>query len=47
MSSRGFTGSAVKQAALAWIESAGWSVRRGLEILSGESKADQIIGRGC
>ena len=38
--------SVVEQAALAWIESAGWSVRRALEILSGESRADRIIGKG-
>ena len=39
--------SVVEQAVLAWIESAGWSVRRGLEVLSGELKADRIIGRVC
>ena len=31
-----FTEFAVKQAALAWLESVGWSVRHGVEITPGE-----------
>jgi type I restriction enzyme R subunit len=32
----GFTESVVKDAALAWLESLGWSVKHGLEIAPGE-----------
>lgn len=45
--SSGFTESVVEQAALAWLESLGWSVRHGLEITPGESKAERIIGAVC
>lgn len=34
-----FTESTVEQAALAWLESVGWSVRRGAEIAPGEPAA--------
>jgi hypothetical protein len=37
----------VRRAALAWLESLGWSVTHGLEIAPGESKAERIIGRVC
>jgi type I restriction enzyme R subunit len=33
MTARSFTESVVEQAALAWLESLGWSVRRGLKIV--------------
>ena len=39
--------SVVDPAALAWLESLGWSVRHGLAIAPGESKAERIIGRVC
>jgi type I restriction enzyme R subunit len=42
-----FTESVVEQAALAWLEGAGWSVRNGAAIAPGESKAERIIGRVC
>jgi hypothetical protein len=35
----GFTESVVEQAALAWLESLGWSIRHGLEIAPGEPGA--------
>ena len=47
MTERGVTESIVEQAALAWLESLGWSVRHGLEIAPGESKAERIIGTVC
>ncbi len=37
----GFTESIVEQAALAWLESLGWSVRHGLEIAPGEPGAER------
>lgn len=40
---RGFTESVVEQAALAWLESLGWSVEHGLEIapsVAGAERAD-------
>jgi len=36
MSERGVTESVVEQAALAWLESVGWSVRHGAEMTPGE-----------
>jgi len=36
-----FTESIVEQAALAWLESLGWSVRDGLEIARGEPEAER------
>ena len=36
-----FTESIVEQAALAWFESLGWSVRHGLEIASAEPEAER------
>jgi type I restriction enzyme, R subunit len=36
-----FTVSVVKQAALAWFESAGWAVRNGTEIAPGEPAAER------
>ena len=36
-----FTESIVEQAALAWFESLGWSVRHGLEIAPGEPEAER------
>src|SRR3990172_3894540 len=36
-----FTESVVEQAALAWLESLGWSVRHGLEIAPGEPRAER------
>jgi len=33
----GFTESIVEEAALAWLESLGWSVRHGIDIAAGES----------
>lgn len=42
-----FTESVVEDAVLAWLESLGSSVRHGLEIAHGESKAERIIGRVC
>lgn len=39
--SQSFTESVVEQAALAWLESAGWSVRQGLEIAPGEPAAER------
>jgi type I restriction enzyme, R subunit len=41
MSERGFTESVVEQAALAWLESAGWSVLNGPEIAPGERAAER------
>src|SRR3989338_1312116 len=38
---RAFTESIVEQAALAWLESLGWSVRHGLEIAPGEPGAER------
>jgi type I restriction enzyme R subunit len=37
----GFTESVVEQAALAWLESAGWQVRNGADIAPGESAAER------
>jgi type I restriction enzyme, R subunit len=37
----GFTESVVEQAALAWLESAGWQVRNGAEIAPGEPGAER------
>ena len=42
-----FTESVVEQAAIAWLEGLGCGMTLGIEILSGESKADRIIGRVC
>lgn len=39
MTERGVTESVVEQAALAWLESIGWSVRNGAEIAPGEPVA--------
>ncbi len=39
--SQGFTESTVEQAALAWLESVGWSVRHGAEIAPGEFAAER------
>ena len=39
--SRGFTESVVEQAALAWLESVGWSVRNGAQIAPGEAAAER------
>lgn len=39
-----FTESVVENAALAWLESIGWSVKRGPEIAAGEPVAKQIMG---
>lgn len=41
MSERGFTELVVEQAALAWLESAGWTVRNGAEIAPGEPAAER------
>jgi len=41
MTARSFTESLVEQAALAWLESLGWSVRHGLEIAPGEPGAER------
>jgi type I restriction enzyme R subunit len=41
MSERGVTESVVEQAALAWLESAGWVVRNGAEIAPGEPAAER------
>ena len=39
--------SVVGQAAIGWLESVCWSIKRGLEIARGESEAERIIGRVC
>jgi type I restriction enzyme, R subunit len=39
-----FTESVVEEAALAWLESLGWSVRHGLEIAPGEAGAERANG---
>ena len=41
MSDRGVTESVVEQAALAWLESAGWAVRNGAEIAPGEPAGER------
>ncbi|CAN5735629.1 hypothetical protein BH18PSE1_BH18PSE1_08480 [soil metagenome] len=41
MTDRGVTESVVEQAALAWPESAGWSVKNGAEIAPGEPAAER------
>ncbi len=41
MSDRGVTKSVVEQAALAWLESAGWTVKNGAEIIPGEPAAER------
>jgi type I restriction enzyme R subunit len=41
VSTRGVTESVVEQAALAWLESVGWSVVRGVEIAPGEPMAER------
>src|SRR6266436_1194239 len=41
MIERGVTESVVEQAALAWLESAGWQVRNGAEIAPGEPSAER------
>ncbi len=45
MTARSFTESVVEQAALAWLESLGWFVRRGfrMRIASGELGAKRFI----
>jgi type I restriction enzyme R subunit len=47
MTARSFTESIVEDAALARLESLGWSVKHGPEIAPGESKAERIIWRPC
>ncbi|MBM3744684.1 MAG: type I restriction endonuclease subunit R [Acidobacteria bacterium] len=42
MTEQGITESVVEQAALAWFESAGWSVKNGVEIAPGELAAERI-----
>jgi type I restriction enzyme, R subunit len=42
MTQRGVTESVVEQAALAWLESAGWSVLNGAEIAPGELTAERV-----
>jgi type I restriction enzyme R subunit len=42
MTERGVTESVVEQAALAWLESLGWSVKHGLEIAPGEAEAERV-----
>ena len=42
-----FTESVVEQAALAWLESIGWSVGNGAAITPGQPTAERIIGRVC
>ena len=37
-----FTESVVEQAALAWLESTGWSVRNGAEVAAGEPAAGRM-----
>ena len=37
-----FTESVVEQAALAWLESAGWQVRSGAEIAPGELRVKEV-----
>lgn len=39
--SSGFTEAIVEQAALAWLESAGWHIRNGAEIAPGEPAAER------
>ena len=41
VSAQSFTESVVEQAALAWLESAGWQVRSGAEIAPGEPAAER------
>jgi type I restriction enzyme R subunit len=41
MTERGVTESVVEQAALAWLESLGWSVRHGLDVAPGEAGAER------
>ena len=41
MTKRGVTESVVEQAALAWLESAGWQIRNGAEIAPGEPAAER------
>jgi type I restriction enzyme R subunit len=38
-----FTESVAEQAALAWLESLGWSVKHGLEIVPGEPDGERIM----
>jgi type I restriction enzyme R subunit len=38
-----FTESVVEQAALAWLEAAGWQVRNGAEIAPGEPGAEREV----
>ncbi len=47
MTGRGVTELVVEQAALAWLASAGWSVRNDEAIAPGEPKADWIIRMVC
>ena len=42
-----FTDSFVEQAALAWLESLGGSVRHALEIAAGEAGAERANGAWC
>ena len=41
MTERGVTEYVVEQAALAWLESAGWAIRNGIEIAPGEPAAER------
>jgi type I restriction enzyme R subunit len=41
MTERGVSESIVEQAALAWLESVGWAIRRGVEIAPGEPRAER------
>ena len=45
MTERGVTESVVEQAALAWLESVGWSVQYGAEIAPGELAANAAPGQ--
>lgn len=40
-----FTESVVEQAALAWLESVGYTILSGPEIAPGESEAERVVGR--
>ena len=40
-----FTESTVEQAALAWIESVGWSVRSGAEVAPGEPYGQAVLAQ--
>lgn len=40
-----FTESVVEEAALAWLESLGWTVKHGPKIAPGEPDAEYVVGR--